>query len=531
MPSNARDLTVLRTSVAFRVAAVGGRTLWCGRWKADRVSRDSGTSTIEYVSLLLLIAAIVVALASAGLPTKVTTKATTAICAIFGGENCGGSAGGTSPGGNEGAPGFGSGDSSGTPPVTGPGGTTGSGNSTDAGGDAKSSPDWNSAYAGLDPASQAWRALDDQLGKFFNGLGKGLHQAGSGLFGAAWDDVKGLGGLVTHPMNAVKGLGHMVTHPVDTVKQLVWDDGSRKAWDDHQPVKAIFRSIWNVGSWFIPGYDLGKFGSKITKLGKVADEAGKLAKAADKAEKAAVEAERAAKAGDVERAGKAAAQARKDAEEAASEARKKGCKVVGLGVAIPDHVLSAGRFGGPLPWHGPADGCGDAEEAEKAAQRAEKAAEDAQNEKKIRDAGYTNPLQAGVRRVGKGIIDEREKAFNPDETKVAERLADEGKIVKGKAEGAERRADAEVDGIPTEFKTLKGKKIPGTPNREVPTSKTVKNALSSARGQSGHTVLDGRGSGITKEAAQAGIADYLRRDPRGMTSIRVFGDGWEIVWP
>jgi hypothetical protein len=352
--------------------------LWCGRWKADRKSRDDGAGTVEYVGLLFLIAAIVFALGTVALPDKVTKGASSAICSIFGGDNCGR----TSTNGKSGQDGR---SNSGTD-----GDSSAAGNSPAAGNDDKGNPGWNGSYSG-NPANQAWQAFSDQVDGFLGGAWDGTKQAVSGLAGAAWDDVKGFGSLFTHPMNAVKGLGHVITHPVDTVEQLVWDDGSRQAWHDHQYTKAISRGVWNVGSWFIPGYDLGKFGSKIEKLGKVADEAGKLgkvAKAAEKAEKAAQEAERAAKSGDVERAEKAAAEARKDAEEAEKEARKNGCKLVGLGPFSLDHAVSSGRFGAllSLPAQGGGDACKNASDAAAARDRAVRAAERAQLEKDVNAA-------------------------------------------------------------------------------------------------------------------------------------------------
>ena len=349
--------------------------MWCGRWRSDRTRRDNGVSTIEYVALLFLIAAIVLSLGSVALPVKVTNGATSAICSIFVGENCGGGAphGKTDQGNGSGS------DQMGTDNRTSP----------ETGGKDSSNPGWNGAYFG-NPAGQAWNAFNDQVNSFLGGVRDGVKQAASGLFGAAWDDVKGFGGLFAHPMNAVKGLGHVVMHPWDTAKQLVWDDGSRQAWHDHKYVKSIFRGVWNVGSWFIPGYDLGKFGSKITKLGKVADEAGKLGKvtkAAEKAEKAAQEAERAAKSGDVERANKAAAEARKDADEAAKEAKKNGCKLLGLGPPSLDYMVSSGRFGPLLLPVAPGGGaCQSASEAAAARDRALRAAERANLDKDINAA-------------------------------------------------------------------------------------------------------------------------------------------------
>lgn len=53
------------------------------------------------------------------------------------------------------------------------------------------------------------------------------------------------------------------------------------------------------------------------------------------------------------------------------------------------------------------------------------------------------------------MIDESQKTFSPQEKAIADLLASEGKKVKVLLETNQgRTADAEVDGIPTEFKSL-----------------------------------------------------------------------------
>jgi hypothetical protein len=63
-----------------------------------------------------------------------------------------------------------------------------------------------------------------------------------------------------------------------------------------------------------------------------------------------------------------------------------------------------------------------------------------------------------------------------------------------------RRPDAAVDGTWTEFKSL------GPGARDT----TVKAALTSAKGQARHAVVDGRGSGLTRDEADRGILDWKR---------------------
>ncbi|MGW6208163.1 CdiA C-terminal domain-containing protein [Streptomyces sp. NPDC055089] len=125
----------------------------------------------------------------------------------------------------------------------------------------------------------------------------------------------------------------------------------------------------------------------------------------------------------------------------------------------------------------------------------------------------------------KGSIDETEKSFDPRERRVAELLESEGKHVRAQAESTERgvrRADAFVDGIETEFKSLS----PGA------TSSTVKNQLNSAKGQARNAIVDARGSGLDEGAAREGVAKFLRNNPPGrMDEIRVVGDNFNVTYP
>ncbi|MCO6008285.1 hypothetical protein NE236_25230 [Actinoallomurus purpureus] len=121
-----------------------------------------------------------------------------------------------------------------------------------------------------------------------------------------------------------------------------------------------------------------------------------------------------------------------------------------------------------------------------------------------------------VRRHGPGIIDERAKKFDSNETKVAELLASEGKKIEARAEGEMRTSDAYVDGAPTEFKAIEGARIPGSAEHELPTDRTVKAALNSAKGQLKNdqagaraAILDGREHGLTRDAAEQGMRAYL----------------------
>jgi Contact-dependent growth inhibition CdiA C-terminal domain len=103
------------------------------------------------------------------------------------------------------------------------------------------------------------------------------------------------------------------------------------------------------------------------------------------------------------------------------------------------------------------------------------------------------PLRQGeVDRCGLGVIDERAKKFSAAERRVAEHLAEPGPAVVSVEEGFGiygRTADARVNGVPVEFKSLD----PGASDR------TVKAALNSAKGQARHAVIDARDSGLTED--------------------------------
>ena len=124
-----------------------------------------------------------------------------------------------------------------------------------------------------------------------------------------------------------------------------------------------------------------------------------------------------------------------------------------------------------------------------------------------------------------GSVEESAKAFNPAEARIAGVLSSEGREVSAVAESSVdgvRTADATVDGVATEFKSLSAGAGPGS----------VKNALNSAKGQAADAVVDARGSGLNATGAQDGLVRFLRNNPPGrMASIRIIGDEYEIQWP
>jgi hypothetical protein len=159
------------------------------------------------------------------------------------------------------------------------------------------------------------------------------------------------------------------------------------------------------------------------------------------------------------------------------------------------------------------------------AERAPEKAPDAGPEPATRRPEWREPLaQRTVERVGSGVVDERASQFSPRERRIADLLAGEGRAVVAVHDGygrQGRRPDAAVDGVWTDFKSLD----PGAGDT------TVKAALTSAKGQARHAVVDGRGSGLTRDEADRG----MRRFPgtpygQQLEAIRVIGDDYDLDW-
>jgi hypothetical protein len=135
------------------------------------------------------------------------------------------------------------------------------------------------------------------------------------------------------------------------------------------------------------------------------------------------------------------------------------------------------------------------------------------------------PLRRGeADRHGLGVIDERAKEFSPAERRIAEYLAVKGPAVVSVSEGFGlygRTADARVDGIPVEFKSLD----PGADDR------TVKAALNSAKGQARYAVIDARDCSLTEDDAQRGIRRFSGT-PYGdrLDAVLIIGGNYIIDW-
>jgi Contact-dependent growth inhibition CdiA C-terminal domain len=122
--------------------------------------------------------------------------------------------------------------------------------------------------------------------------------------------------------------------------------------------------------------------------------------------------------------------------------------------------------------------------------------------------------------VNPGRIDDSARPFMPDERRLAEKLAAEGKEVTSLPESADRGTrtpDAEVDGVPTEFKTIQ-------PDTNPADSSTVRNILrdSKARGGQARTIIiDGEQSTLTLADAARGVARHFGTGSRYYESITI----------
>jgi hypothetical protein len=131
---------------------------------------------------------------------------------------------------------------------------------------------------------------------------------------------------------------------------------------------------------------------------------------------------------------------------------------------------------------------------------------------------------AELERVGRGVVDERASRFQPRERKLADFLASEGRTVVAIHDGHGRdgrKPDAAVDAVWTEFKSLD----PGA------TDRTVKAALTSAKGQARHAIIDGRESGLDHAAADQGMRRFIGTPyANRLDTIRIVGDDFDLNW-
>ncbi|MFJ4549197.1 hypothetical protein ACIP4X_08200 [Streptomyces sp. NPDC088817] len=208
------------------------------------------------------------------------------------------------------------------------------------------------------------------FGAFFGCAGDQLKQVGEGVFvDGIWGDVTGIWDMVTNPGDTLSGIadyGKQLGHDwmedskdarkkwsdgdyfgalwdwggasLNTGGTVLWDmfigDDVAEDWKNGEKTRAVSHVAWNIGSLFIPGYDIGKVVEKGGDLGKIG-RLGKLGKLAEQATEAAEDAKKAAKAGDVEGAERAAKKADEAADEAEKKARESGCSIAVPARRIP----------------------------------------------------------------------------------------------------------------------------------------------------------------------------------------------------
>jgi contact-dependent growth inhibition (CDI) system CdiA-like toxin len=152
--------------------------------------------------------------------------------------------------------------------------------------------------------------------------------------------------------------------------------------------------------------------------------------------------------------------------------------------------------------------------------------DDGTDQPAARRAEWQGPLaRAEVDRVGDGIVDERQRTFPTAERRIANYLAaTDGCAVVARAEDhgiRARKPDANVDGVATEFKSL----------RAGATDATVRGALNSGKGQAGHVVVDARGAGLAENIAWHGVRRFLGAPYSAkVDEIRVIGDDYDLRW-
>ena len=377
------------------------------RWR-----RDDGQTAVEYAGLVAIVAALITALLVSGLGTQIYGGIEAQVCKVTGMGCPAPSGGGTDVRADNGN------------------GTATPDQKTDGDDKSDDKTDDNSSGNSSDKNDDG---CFSGVGAFFGCAGHQIKQAGQGLFvDGVWGDVTGIYDMVRHPLDTLKGigdygkqLGHGWMENSQGARDkwsrgdylgavLGWGGASLKTggtvlydvfigddaagdWKNGDKTRAVSHVIWNIGSLFIPGYDVAKVGEKVGDLGKLG-RLGKLGELAEKAGEAAEDAKRAAKAGDAAGAEKAAKEADDAAEEAEKKARQSGCTISAPGRRIPydgtapagqgtltgssgtgTTVLAAGASGSPYVVLAE-DGCDEdakkeAEEARKQADEADKAAD------------------------------------------------------------------------------------------------------------------------------------------------------------
>ncbi|MFJ1617058.1 Tox-REase-5 domain-containing protein [Streptomyces sp. NPDC088251] len=219
---------------------------------------------------------------------------------------------------------------------------------------------------------ETWSGIADygkQLGNQWmqDSKGAGDKWNDGDYLGAVWDWGKA-------SVNTVAKVGDDV---------IVGDD-VRDRWNNGEKTRAVTDVVWNIGSFFIPGYDVAKVVGKVGEFGKLGKVAEKVAEAAGDAGAAARRARKAAELGDLNGVRKAAKEADDAADAAEDAARRTGC-VIASGPLLVRHgggtvagvggsgtgVLASGSVGRVVLADG---GCDEAAKAKAAEARAQERA-------------------------------------------------------------------------------------------------------------------------------------------------------------
>ncbi|MGW2860262.1 hypothetical protein [Streptomyces sp. NPDC001205] len=280
------------------------------------------------------------------------------------------SGGASANGGSDGASSSSGGDDAGADGSDGPGGSgDSSGDGSGGGGNAGGSD------GGKGGNDNGGKKKDDGclsgFGAFFSCAGDQVVGAGKGLVvDGVWGDVKDGWNAVTHPIDTVTGtvsglwnygsgiVSNEWDSAVDKVKKgdflglveqdltfgprMVWKVGGdfvvtqdvRDAWSRGDYGEAFGLTLWNGGSYFIPGVGEGKLAEVLVKLEKI-NKINKVVRFVEKANEALERVRKAVKKGDLGEAKKAADDAQKAADDAAEKARKSGCTVASAPLRVP----------------------------------------------------------------------------------------------------------------------------------------------------------------------------------------------------
>lgn len=122
------------------------------------------------------------------------------------------------------------------------------------------------------------------------------------------------------------------------------------------------------------------------------------------------------------------------------------------------------------------------------------------------------------------MCDESERTFTAQERRIAEKLVSEGRQVKALPETGtgSRYADAEVDGISTEFKTVR-------PGASSATNKNEINDSVRGKGQARHMIIDTRDSSLTEAETRRGLARAKGISRGKIDSVRIIGQGFDFT--